>query len=308
MALATTNHERSDRAERFDAAWPTVARRLLRQLRRRGATPDLADDVLQEVAVRAIERDVPFESAADLYPWCATVADRLLIDDHRQRTRRSITDLPDDLAATLDVPAHAEARTDLRTVTALVGELSVSDRELLLRSTGEQPRMTNREMIRRHRIRARLLAAIESILVVIGLRRRFDGVTRRAATATALAGLPVVLVTAALLLPAIDADGGARRGARPHPAAPARMPDDAWQRPASDRAVPTGAPLGGTTAPLLETVTPTPAGRVRIAIREGAESESLICMKGFEPAPDWCWGSSRWPTLLPAVPSTPVLP
>src|SRR5687767_5503945 len=75
-------------------AWPAVAARLERSLSRRGVDRVAREDIVQDVAVRALARRVPFGSAEDLVGWALTVGHNLWTDDGRRWHRRGGASIP----------------------------------------------------------------------------------------------------------------------------------------------------------------------------------------------------------------------
>jgi hypothetical protein len=193
------------------------------------------DDYLQEVAARALAADVAFHDADDLLPWATTVLRRMHVDLLRRREREgraAVAVQP----ASAGVDHEVMARLDLAAVAEAVAAWSPEARAALLQEDGVTgTRQTSAFYVRRHRLRARLLATIEGAGVLgpfgalrtrLRLRRlelwrlldwrRLDATLVEQATATAALMLPpVAAVCLSLVL-----------GADPA-AAPPRLPPSA---------------------------------------------------------------------------------
>jgi len=100
-------------------------------LRRRLSDPAAADDVLQDVFVKAMLQGQGFCSLPNPRAWLFQVARNALVD--RARLQRSTEPLPDDLADTAEMLEEAVAPIDALSdcVTRVLGELSAEDAEVL---------------------------------------------------------------------------------------------------------------------------------------------------------------------------------
>lgn len=156
--LRTRTSER-DLSGRFAEVWPEVHAAVTRYLRARGIGDDAADDVAQEVAVRALATAVPFESPAQLTAWSLTVARRVAVDQYRrERFVDRMTAVPD-RAMAFGVEQEVLARDTLARVVTEMAGMMPGDRALLLeRSVGGRD-ARDRQYVRRHRLRKRLLRA-----------------------------------------------------------------------------------------------------------------------------------------------------
>ena len=134
-------------------AWPAVARRLAGLLRRRGVGPDQIDDLIQEVATRALERAVTSTSVDDLYRWCSVVCRNLSIDAHR--THRPSEVLDPEQPDQEDVAETASRRSMLRAAADEIEALDANDRAVLFSGSGDA--------VRRHRLRARIRARVDRV-------------------------------------------------------------------------------------------------------------------------------------------------
>lgn len=177
--------------------WPEVSTRLGKLLTSRGAARDVADDVVQEVAARALAHGIVFIDAGDLMRWAVPVALNLLVD-HARAAGRVTVGIDDYDAAEGDVADLVAHRDRLRQVLGAVARLSDADRAALAPEV-ESP-LDRREAVklavRRHRARRRLLALVDGVaglVAWIGVQGRMWGRRSRAG---------VVLVPVAFILPA----------------------------------------------------------------------------------------------------------
>lgn len=76
-------------------AWNTNEGKLRNYQRHRAGDAHLADDLLQEVFVRAVQQGRDFCSLDNSRAWLFQVARNALIDQHR--TRREVVELPEDI-------------------------------------------------------------------------------------------------------------------------------------------------------------------------------------------------------------------
>ena len=143
------------------SVWPEVARRLELRLRRRGADPVRALDLVQDVAVRVLSARPSFESAEDLLRWATVVARHLAVDGHR--SDRRLVPSQDDHASALDVEAHVLDRLDLDALWRALPGLTLGERRALTRPE-EAPAdraAQVRAAVRRHRARSHLARILE---------------------------------------------------------------------------------------------------------------------------------------------------
>lgn len=205
----------------FEEAWPLVARRLRGVLRARKVPPCDWDDYLQEVAARIITARLEFAHPEDLVPWATTAVRRLHLDQVRrsERLQRVERRLSVSSRRTPDVASSVMAKLDLDRVAEVVGSWSPFDREALLVGDGEDAgkrRGTSASYVRRHRLRASLLRAIDGVAGAVAGVRRFH--LRRADQVNQLASMavsPFALACAAFVLPLVAGPGG--DDARPSP-------------------------------------------------------------------------------------------
>jgi hypothetical protein len=183
----------------LDLVWDEVEDRLHKTLRSRGVRPELADDVIQETAVRVIERGVAFTDANDLFRWSSVVAWHLAIDAARRDARQC--DLPPDIASTLDVANEAVGRWWFEAVSRGLEQLSDAERAAIFSPAVRGDRKTTvRRAVRRHRARLRLMRLAETLGVGVALaagRRKYRVRSESAdAVAVAIASVAVAVVVA----------------------------------------------------------------------------------------------------------------
>ncbi|MDQ1402563.1 MAG: polymerase sigma-70 factor, subfamily [Actinomycetota bacterium] len=199
----------------FEEAWPEVSERLLRCLRAQGASPALAEDVVQETAFRALKRGIEFSTAEDLRRWSSVVARRLLIDAHRRGRNLADAALPE-RAAPDKVDRIVEQRLLLEALQTAMARLSDEDRRAVLDPVA--PGLSRQEAVklnvRRFRARSRLREMVEGLLGIAGwlLARARQ---RTSSGALAAASPLVVLVASFTLLMGGPSSRGSTSGARP---------------------------------------------------------------------------------------------
>src|SRR5205823_4810376 len=173
-------------------------------LHARGTDASTAEDIVQEVALRVVALDVPYESADDLMRWAATAARNLAIDQWRADSRYGAVPL-EEAASAIDVDETVEHRLRLEAVGQSWMRLSERDRDAL-RSGALGTKAASRSegvrwAVQRHAARARLTAMIDGVsgvLVWVGARLRYRP---RKPTRTVVVALVPVLVAGAVLLP-----------------------------------------------------------------------------------------------------------
>jgi DNA-directed RNA polymerase specialized sigma24 family protein len=199
-------------------------------LRRRGLDRASIDDVVQEVALRALAHRVTYASATDLLRWASPVACNLHVDLLRQRARLLDDPAAAERPASDDVAREVTHRIELQKALRGIAKLRPADREAILGAVAAEPAAPRtrqeavRLAVRRHRARSRLALVMEQLAAwVTGLAWVRRG--RRVAVASAMvpaAALPLVV------------------GWRLMPAEPARVP----ARPAAVApVVPAAAPV-----------------------------------------------------------------
>jgi DNA-directed RNA polymerase specialized sigma24 family protein len=201
---------------RLAEAWPEVSERLGKLLACRGVDPVLAQDIVQDVAVRALDKRVPFTDPDDLYRWAAVAARNLHIDHLRTGGRttevETLVGVPDDT----DVAYAVERRLALGHVWRAIAVMRPGERDAILDFLHEQhaPR-TSGALVRRHRARATLKKAVGGMIAVAAAARtRLRVVSPGVRTAGAVAFITPVLVLD-LGSGAVGAAGGAGRAGTP---------------------------------------------------------------------------------------------
>lgn len=108
-------------------AWNTHEGELRNYLRHRAGDAHLADDLLQEVFVRAMQQGRNFCTLDNARAWLFQVARNTLIDRHR--TGREVVELPE------DIPQPEPTREPIQALGACVSrvlsELSPEDRDII---------------------------------------------------------------------------------------------------------------------------------------------------------------------------------
>lgn len=261
----------------FDEHWPEVEARVRRVLAARGVAPSDREDLLQEVAARALASGVEFASAERFAAWAATVARNLHVQSFR-RTEALKARMPLLARRPLDAEAELEARLDVAVAAAFVTALSPGERQALLGDT-DGVRQPSAFYVQRHRLRQKLLQAMEGLGAFwTGLGRRFrlpfsgTGPGSGSAATQAAAVLAPVAAACALLLghAAID---------RARPAPPPAS--EAAARPvAREQAVP---PAPSPAAPA------SPSGTLRSSANRPADRAGDGRRTGSEEKPQPLW-------------------
>jgi DNA-directed RNA polymerase specialized sigma24 family protein len=189
----------------FESVWPDVEQRLRGLLFRRGLDRASADDIVQEVALRALAHNVTFASAKDLLRWAGPVACNLHIDLVRHRARL-LEDVDPERAGTHDVYGEVADRMELQRAFRGIAALRPADREAIIDAVAAEPVVprTRKEAVRlavrRHRARSRLIVLMEKLAAAVGgllwLRRG-----KRAAVVAAFAPVAVLPIVATWQLP-----------------------------------------------------------------------------------------------------------
>lgn len=146
----------------FEPAWEELRPRLYRMLVARGTPPHLADDVVQEAALKLLSSWPRLDLGQPLWPLARTVTLNCLSDSYRRTRAVPVPEVPD-AAADYDVEDHAIARVRLGGVAKVIETLRAGDRTALLEviePTTEVPRSSAAKMARM-RARRRLATAME---------------------------------------------------------------------------------------------------------------------------------------------------
>jgi RNA polymerase sigma factor (sigma-70 family) len=152
----------------FEGCWRELRPQLERLLRGRGANPDVADDVLQETAIRLLKSWGRLDHGRSIGPFARTIAINCLIDLHRGQRAIPVEDVPD-APSVYDLEEHALARARLTTVEAVLDDLMPRDRTVLLAEVGMGERLDNpATKMARMRARRRLTAAMDRVAAAFG--------------------------------------------------------------------------------------------------------------------------------------------
>ncbi len=108
-------------------AWAAHEPELRGWLRRRMGNPALADDLLQDLFLKALRQGERFCSVHNARAWLFEVARNTLAD--HLRVARDTVELPDDLPAPADEPATVDTLTAC--LPRVLSELSDEDREAI---------------------------------------------------------------------------------------------------------------------------------------------------------------------------------
>ena len=173
--------------------WPEVTQALRRYLRSRDASPQDAEDVLQECAVRVLRARPSFVDAADLVRWCIPVVRNLTIDLHRRDRRETSLEVVRDRPGRTDVAESVSHSLELGRVLHALQEMRESDRDVIVAHVQQEAtteldrKQAVRLNVQRYRARQRLLARLAAVL---GIAVAYG---RRAARFAAPAMLPAAL-------------------------------------------------------------------------------------------------------------------
>jgi DNA-directed RNA polymerase specialized sigma24 family protein len=267
-------------------------------LRSRGVSTSEAEDISQEVALRALLSGVTFTDADDLVPWACTVAWRVHIGLMRRRRARPIeVALDTDRPSFESVEEEVAARLHLLEVLGAVSRLGDRDRGLLLETLDEDrvPRASKeagRAAVLRHRARTRLLKSLGGVAVVLGV------VINRLRVGATVSLLTAATAAVILALP----HGQAGHGPVATPATVAQPSVDARLVPVHPAPVPVVVSrLNRTSQPAVSAASvPPPVFIVRagtpgsapigVAARTRTASDHLLCTGSFILLPHLCVG------------------
>jgi DNA-directed RNA polymerase specialized sigma24 family protein len=132
-----------------------------------GVDRDTAEDIAQEVALRALASGLEYSDEEDFCRWAFTVARNLHIDNARLRARvTTVVELPDKWDGR-DVATEVEQRMRLSRTFAAMKTMRESDRKAIVDGLTTSSRTSRtvavRLAVRRHRARARLLRLVEGV-------------------------------------------------------------------------------------------------------------------------------------------------
>lgn len=176
------------------AVWPEVEVRLRRVLAARRVPRGDWDDLLQEVALRSLASGVAFATADDLSPWASRVLRNAHVDSVRRQSHVEPWSEPVDPIDLREPGRCVEARLDLSEVARVMATWSDEDRAVVLGGRAA-PAPSNAVYVRRHRLRARLQAAIDAVGLI------FIAVWRRLRTSNAVVDVQLAAAQLALVIP-----------------------------------------------------------------------------------------------------------
>lgn len=290
----------------FEAVWPDVERRLKALLYRRGLDSASSDDVVQEVALRALAGRVTYTSAKDLLRWAGPVACNLHVDLLRQRARLyegDVGDVDDEHPATHDVAGEVADRMELQRAFRGIARLRPADREAIMAAVAAEPvaprnrKEAVRLAVRRHRARNRLALVLEQ-LAIWPFAWRWTRPSR-GTVAVALAAVPIGLPLVLGLRP--PGPAGTTTPPAPPPAAASRtspfadvaqapataVPEPAGPAPAVPRAA-RAATTPSPRAPIVEVEAPNGVAGATFTGRDREEDDGTVCLRDLVLVEDIC--------------------
>jgi DNA-directed RNA polymerase specialized sigma24 family protein len=277
-------------------AWRAADAAMEAMLRSRGIDPDVAADVKQYVAVRALERDRPFVTRNGFVKWTVWVAWNRATDVWRAEQRRvDPRPVPDDVPELehADVEERARHRVALAQVAAALARLTPLERGAALAPLrGGYRRSSAADRDRRYEARATLRRVVRDFPAVAPLWRA-RRLLRKASTAAALpVAAAVVLVGVSVPSAGQPRSPGAvrvERGAASPAEAGARLDSTnalgggrgTLKRPPLDPPDGRGGAASPRGVPRVDLLVPnTPAG-VHVAAPPKREHEPLLCVATF---------------------------
>jgi len=109
----------------------------LPQLRRHARAltrdPGLGEDLLQESALRALEKRRLFRRGTNMGAWLRTIMRNLHVSEMRRRARQATPTDPDELISRVVQPPRQDRGVEIRALQSALGELSDVNRRMLLR-------------------------------------------------------------------------------------------------------------------------------------------------------------------------------
>lgn len=198
----------------FERQWPEVSTSLRRALLSWGATPELSDDLVQQVALKALVSNEPASGPLrNFQAWCITAGRHLHIDHVRKP--QSVAYEATDAVDANDVLSLVCDRIDLNAALAAMKALPERERRLLIDATqGTLPRHERKKALAVYqdvrRIRLKLRHELGAVLVALG---SFLNARGRAAASKASGLVALSTVTAlAVLLPVVTRPATASPG------------------------------------------------------------------------------------------------
>lgn len=187
--------------DELGGAWGALAPALRAYLLSLGVPPHQVDDFTQDVVVKVMEKRPSYVTAADLRPWCFTVARNLWFSACRRPQLVSLETLGDQgSAAAQDDLKRVEDRLLLACLTAHIAELSVTESAALLdalRGKPLDPSKRNSQNVARHRARQKLKWAVGPLAALLGIGH---GRRWRAGWKPGAVAAPSMVVSAALFV------------------------------------------------------------------------------------------------------------
>lgn len=138
----------------FEPTWKELRPRVVSLMRQGGASPDAAEDLAQEAAIRLLNSWHLLDEDRPTWPFVRRVALNCLIDRHRRETLEPLGSLPD-IAAPYDVEEQGLARFRLRQAWRAMNGLTQRERAVLLAEVGLAGRHPNDSATKMTRLRAR---------------------------------------------------------------------------------------------------------------------------------------------------------
>jgi hypothetical protein len=278
----------------------------------RGVDPVQREDIVQEVALRALDKQVPFTDPADLYRWAATTARNIHVDILRTGGRTTGDDALVAVADPSDVAHTVERRVALGQVWRALALMRPNEQAAILDSLDEDRyARSSQVLVRRHRARATLRRAVGGVLAwvaAVRLRLRSMGPGAPAMTSVAAVALLGPVLALHLTGPAERREAPAAAPTAATPAGPARPVPAALRasvRPAAAPAVRTRpsrpvaarvrtAPVAGKKVAEVDTPTgfgggvetvPNPGGRHRVCVGNAHDPTGAPVCVGPLPLP-----------------------
>jgi hypothetical protein len=252
---------------KLERIWPETFRRAVAALRHKGIDGTVAEDAVQEAAVRAIAHAVPFKDADDLLRWVQTVAWHVVLD-RRKCDKHLVYDAPD-APSSEDTEVTVECRMRLARVGELLSSLTSAERAALAEHhvAGMDRREDTRWAVRRHRARAHLLAMLEGLgLLVAWLRRRATATRVGRRSVTVAIAVPLLAASVMVLVPHFR-DAPSQLPAQTQPVRSAPLPSGAATESAGAT---TGSRAGESATVNEKPPASTPLPRVEIDIPPSA--------------------------------------
>jgi hypothetical protein len=280
--------------------WPQAAQALRAYLRSRGASPQDADDLVQECAVRVLRSRPTFIDAPDLLRWCLPVVRNLSVDLHRRgRHELPVESVPDRQGG--DVAETVLVSLELLRVLRALEKLRPSDRDAIVANVEQEQggsldrKQAVRLNVQRHRARQRLLARLAAVL---GICAAFG---RRMVRVAGPAALPVALAVALLTTVMGASAGRVAPRSTPGPTSVALAHGPVSAATAADLSTqlqrPSAASVGFRRKPAarpvrqkVTVVAVTTRQGVGARLSEGKPKQpgTLVCVRDVEPLPDVC--------------------